>query len=177
VRLRRFIASVCIGLFVVVGLKTLYDHAVLRTVFDCHYRECRPGEDGSMTNSTDDGWFTVPAAHAKPTEVWSVAYDTCASQSAAALSRVFVWPTIEKDGQVLGGRRTRPTAEAVARSYADMSGGRSLVYEGCLHGFRTGLASGPWHDSLVALLAIAAVFAGVFSVPEGPKLRNLESVP
>jgi hypothetical protein len=163
---RWFVGSVCIGIFVVVGLKSLYDSSVLRSVFDCSYAECRPGKDGAMTNLADDGsWFTVPAVHATPAEVWKVAYKTCAPQSVEALGRMLAFIPVVPAATTPPPATIATTPEGVARRYAHESGGQSMVYEGCLQGFRTGLAGRPGHDQLVLLLAIAAVFVGIFSVP------------
>ena len=119
-----------------------------------------------MTYIADDGTrFAVPTGHATPAEVWKVAYKTCAPQSVDALGRMLAYPRVVAMGTPPPPVTIATTPEGVARRYAQELGGQSMVYEGCLAGFRTGLATGPWHDTLVALLAIAAVFVGVFSVP------------
>jgi hypothetical protein len=139
----------------------LDDHLVLRTVLDCSYDACQPGEDGEMTYIADGAWFRVPAFHAKPKDVWKVAYVTCASQSVKSLAPLFVAGvrSIDAQGRVSPQPRPPTTADAVARRYADHSGGR-WVYTGCLQGFRTHIAEEGWRNRLGALLALTGIFAG-----------------
>ena len=128
----RFVAlAVCTAL--AFWIPAVLKFGTLSTVFACDYSECRPGDDGQMTNITADGWFTIPARDATPENARRIAHLTCGFQHVDDLARVLSVRVLVAGA--VPPTTTRATPEAVARRYAELSGGRSTVYHGCLQGF------------------------------------------
>ena len=53
----RFVA-LAVGAVLAFLIPAFLEFATLRTVFSCDYSECRPGNDGQMTNITGEAAFS-----------------------------------------------------------------------------------------------------------------------
>jgi len=85
---------------------------------------------GGVVTMNGSASLSFPGDGTEPEERRKVGYETCASQSVESLARLL--------DDLTGGRagpKTKVTAEAVARGYAEYFREPAL-YEGCLQGFR-----------------------------------------